>query len=215
MTGILPNGSNGALVYQTQAGVCVPPPNVTNTYCVPNGFTLGCDLTALPNDCTAVIHPSQINAIVSELIALAAAVNPTGVWNCGSNGNLAANISAVLENSGVANGIEIKGTGTIGDPYYIDVVPLITKICSSAKSTLVNCIISTDANNDIIVGTDGGAYLNSLSGSTVSVAPATTNLPAIPTTHFGTNTIYLSAPTRWVSFTLPGVPGIVTIPSYS
>lgn len=47
------------------------------------------------------------------------------------------------------------------------------------------------------------------------VPPPTTNDPAIPAVHFGAHTAYLGRPVRWIRFTVSGIPGPITVPSYT
>jgi hypothetical protein len=60
-----------------------------------------------------------------------------------------------------------------------------------------------------IAGVGGG-----LTGS-VAASPGVATHAAISTQHFGGQAEYLGTPTRWISFTVAGVPGTVTIPSYT
>ena len=85
--GILPSITNGGTLAISSA---------SNSYVPPAPFTMTCGATALPNDCTAKFDPAQINAIVSEMLCLAAAFNPSGVWTCSSVCNLGTNFNAFL-----------------------------------------------------------------------------------------------------------------------
>lgn len=100
MTAVLPDASNGGLPYRTVSGACSVPAAVQNAYCPAAAFTTTCDLTALPSDCTARITAAQINAIVSEMLALAECFNPTGTWNCASLTNLCSNFTAYRTGTG-------------------------------------------------------------------------------------------------------------------
>lgn len=86
---------------QTSAGgLPATSANVNNVY-VPNAdFDISCVQTGLPSDCTARILPSQINAIVSELVALAEALTPDGTWSCASLTNLATAFQAWQNGTG-------------------------------------------------------------------------------------------------------------------
>jgi len=79
MTSIFPGAVAG--------GLPVTSPLVENADIPPVAFDATCSLF-LPSDCTARILPSQINAISSELLNLAACFDPDGEWNCASLSNL-------------------------------------------------------------------------------------------------------------------------------
>ena len=88
MPGIFPNIASGGVVIRDGAGVCLDPPGVLNAYCPPAAFETSCQITMLPEDCTARILPSQINAIVSEILCFAESLSPEGPWNCDGVCNL-------------------------------------------------------------------------------------------------------------------------------
>lgn len=216
MTAILPDAVNGGVIVRDANGAATNPPNVSNAYIPPSAFITTCQLTALPNDCTARITPAQINALVSELLCLAATLSATGVWNCASTCNLSSMFQAWVALHMRADGTTIQGAGTQADPYKIIPQGAVAAICADgpAADALAACVRSADAGNGIAIGTDGGLFAASITGAPV-VAPATQDNPATPTDHFGTNAEYLGTPVRWVSFTLPGVAGTITVPSYS
>lgn len=88
---ILPDPTSAAgVVYRDAAGNPTNPPNVFNAYPPLPEFLSTCLLTALPSTCDARIEPRQINAIVSELLAFAECLDPTGTWDCNSLKNLCA-----------------------------------------------------------------------------------------------------------------------------
>lgn len=92
MAGIFPSSASGGVTIRDAAGAPVAAPGVANAYVPPAEFlTPGCALTALPAppDCSAKFDPSQINALVSELLALAVALDPDGPWTCASVQNVA------------------------------------------------------------------------------------------------------------------------------
>lgn len=80
MSSILPASGSGSVLSTD--------PNVVNVYIPPESFSISCDYTALPSSCDARILPTQINAIVSEMIALMAYLNPDGSFDCFSVTNL-------------------------------------------------------------------------------------------------------------------------------
>lgn len=88
MASIFPETTAGGVVVRDAAGVCQNPSNVANAYCPPATFQTSCEIRALPSDCTARIEPRQINAFQSEMLCLAATLDPDGTWNCGSLCNL-------------------------------------------------------------------------------------------------------------------------------
>lgn len=84
MAGIFPTLANG--------GLAVPNDALTNVYVPAAPFSFaGCPdgQTALPNTCSATLTFEQFNAVASELIALAEAMDPDGVWTCTNLNNLA------------------------------------------------------------------------------------------------------------------------------
>lgn len=217
MTAILPDAVNGGVTVRDANGVATNPPNVSNAYIPPSTFITTCQLTALPNDCTARITPAQINALVSELLCLAATLSATGTWNCASTCNLSAMFQAWVAVHMLADGTTIGGSGTAASRYAILPQGVVAAICAdnAAADALAACVRSADANNGVVIGTDGGLFAATGPTGAVAAAPATTDNAAIPTDHYGTNAEYLGTPTRWVSFALPGVAGTITVPSYS
>lgn len=136
MSGIFPTLPAGAVVIRDLDGICLDPPGVANAYCPPAEFTTSCQITALPEDCTARILPGQINALVSELLCLAVTMDPEGNWDCSSVCNVA------LAFTNWANLVTPTG--------------MATNICSSpaAIAILAECLISDDAPNVLSLGTD-------------------------------------------------------------
>ena len=94
MSGIFPDAMFGGVIIRNTIGVGTNPPGVVNAYVPPSTFVSTCQITALPSDCVGRFAPQQMNAIQSELLALAVALNPSGTWNCGSVNNLAAGFAA-------------------------------------------------------------------------------------------------------------------------
>jgi hypothetical protein len=90
MTGIFPDEVTGGVIIRDDLGNPTNPPSVQNAYTPAPGFITSCEMTAIPSDCTARITPAQINAIVSELVALAECLDPDGPWNCNAVTNLCA-----------------------------------------------------------------------------------------------------------------------------
>lgn len=88
MTGIFPN-VGGVLVRDPDTHLPTNPPNVDGVLVPPVPFNMDCDMTALPNDCSVVVENRQVNAIVSELVNLAATMDPDGLWECTEYNNLA------------------------------------------------------------------------------------------------------------------------------
>lgn len=81
--------TTGSKVFRHPDGSCLLPlDDIHNTQCPPSSYKSTCDLTALPSTCDARIEPRQVNAIVAELLSLAACMNPVGSWNCDSLNNL-------------------------------------------------------------------------------------------------------------------------------
>lgn len=87
MTGIFPN-VGGVVVRDPNTNLPVPAPNVDGVLVPPVAFDMDCDMTALPNDCFVAPENRQINAIISELVNFAAAMDPEGSWECSEFNNL-------------------------------------------------------------------------------------------------------------------------------
>ena len=94
MPGVFPEVENGAVIVRGLDGVCTGTLEAPNAYCPPATFTSTCAITALSEDCVSRIKPSQINALVSEILCLANMLTPEGSWDCASNCNLAAAFEA-------------------------------------------------------------------------------------------------------------------------
>jgi hypothetical protein len=80
MPGIVPDVSAG--------GLPVSSATVTNAVVPAAPFTVSCTALGLPNTCDGRILPKQINAIVSEMMALAACFTPAGSWACSNLNNM-------------------------------------------------------------------------------------------------------------------------------
>lgn len=93
-TTIFPEEDAGGLVVREEDGDPVSQPEVAKAYVPAPTFDINCDLRALPSNCNARIEPEQINAIVSELVALAECFNASGTWDCNSLQNLCTNFQA-------------------------------------------------------------------------------------------------------------------------
>ena len=103
MAGIIPNITSGALTVRDADGTCLSPAGVSNAYCPDPDFTSSCEITYLPDGCSARITAAQINAFQSELLCLAETFSPDGFWNCGSLCNLSAAFGTWLTGSGVGS----------------------------------------------------------------------------------------------------------------
>lgn len=85
MPGIFPSIAEGGITVTS-----VPAVGVANAYVPPAGFTVSCPQLFYGTDCNQNRFASQaFNALVSELLALAAVINPTGAWDCSGTENLA------------------------------------------------------------------------------------------------------------------------------
>ena len=98
--GAMPDVLSGGIVVRNALGVATNPVNVPNAYVPSAAFTSSAPLAAWTNDCTAKFDPAQLNAIVSELIALAEALNPTGAWTNSAVNNVATKLTAWLTGTG-------------------------------------------------------------------------------------------------------------------
>lgn len=95
MPGIIPSVIAGA--------VPATSPNVTNAHTPPDPFTFSCDYLALPNNCDARVTPAQMNAVVSEMLGLAACFDEDFIWNCSSLTNLCAAFQAWVAGQAVTD----------------------------------------------------------------------------------------------------------------
>lgn len=83
--GIIPDPGYGGLVVE----VLPPPAGVTNAYVPPDSFTVSTTLRFYGANCSSNrFDPQQLNAFESEMLCLAATINPNGTWNAGSVCNL-------------------------------------------------------------------------------------------------------------------------------
>jgi hypothetical protein len=64
-------------------------PDATGAYIPPEDFTMSCSYVVLAENCEARILPSQINSLVSEMLALTVAFDPDGSFDCTSVENMA------------------------------------------------------------------------------------------------------------------------------
>jgi hypothetical protein len=122
MPGIFPEALAGGIVYRDASGAALNPPGVENAYSPAAAFVITCPPTALPSDCTARIEPRQVNAVMSELIALAECFDPDGTWDCNKLTNLCTAFTAWDVNDADVDGVSIVGTGTTADPFTVGVI---------------------------------------------------------------------------------------------
>jgi hypothetical protein len=226
MSSIMPDVANGGVVIRDAEGNCTFPDNVENAYCPNEAFTSTCALTALPTDCSARITPAQVNAIVSELMCLAYIMDPTGNWDCDSLCNLA----TAFNNSGggggggggpstvFTDGTTITGDGQFSTPVRLLPQGAVNAICAdnAAGDALATCLRSVDGANALVLGADGRLFVaaSGFSGSVVA-GPAAVLATSIATDIIGDAAKTMGAPVRWIQMTVPGVSGLVTIPSYT
>lgn len=196
MPGIMPDVANGGVVVRTLAGVCTAQSEAPNAYCPPATFVTTCQVTALAEDCTARVMPSQLNAIVSELMCLAVALDPNGPWDCNSNCNLSAMFQTWAGNfqagtTVVTDGTTIAGNGTSGNTIRIIPDGVVSAICAddSAADALATCLISGQAGNIIEVGSDGRLFAevtvsatNHITGTGSVGNPLDVNVPSLIST---------------------------------
>lgn len=186
-TSIFPTAAAGGLAVRNAAGGALNPPGVENAYNPKPAYIMDCTYYALPSDCTARIEPRQINAIVSELVALAECFDPSGPWDCNLLTNLcrsfsvfrasftpASLISADPDNTIVlGSDNKLFSTGFVGEPPRgngvsitttspFAVIPLGTVNLivanATARTALVNGTISTTAGNILVPGSGDQKY---------------------------------------------------------
>lgn len=110
MTGIFPN-VGGVVVRDPVTNLPVPAPGVSGVLVPPVAYDIDCDMTALPNDCKVAPENRQVNAIISEMLNLAAAMDPDGSWECAQYDNLSDAFKAwVAEFSGSQTGDLLCGS---------------------------------------------------------------------------------------------------------
>jgi hypothetical protein len=80
--------TGGGVIYRDIDGNPVPVLDVQNAYSPPPAYLINCPATALPANCEARIEPKQINAIVSEMLALAECFDADGPWDCTTINNM-------------------------------------------------------------------------------------------------------------------------------
>lgn len=88
MPSIFPEYDAGGVNVREADGTPANPVDVQLAYSPAPVYVSTCKITALPSNCDARIEPSQINAIVSELLCFAEGLDPNGPWNCASLCNL-------------------------------------------------------------------------------------------------------------------------------
>jgi hypothetical protein len=176
---IFPDAASGGIVVRTVAGACVAQSEAPNAYCPPATFVMNCNVTALAEDCSARVMPSQINAIVSELLCLGVALDPDGPWDCNSNCNLSTMFTTWAEQFStnitvITDGVTIEGNGTEADPIRLVEGGgiFVTAICEdeAAGDALAACLISADENNLLVTGDDGRLFVE-----VATVSPITGN----------------------------------------
>lgn len=90
MPSIFPEIADGGVVIRDGALNCYTPPNAQNYYCPPVTFSTTGNVTVLADGCASINVPAQINATRSELLCLAATLDPNGNWASNSVCNLSA-----------------------------------------------------------------------------------------------------------------------------
>lgn len=110
MASVFPEQIDGGTVVRDSAGNPVPAPNVANAYVPASDFTVSCSYTMLSNDCFTRVSPSQVNAIVSEMVCFAETLDPTGEWDCSTLCNISTAFTTYMENFSSAEiGTQICG----------------------------------------------------------------------------------------------------------
>lgn len=189
--GTIPDALSGGILVASLPA----PVGVMNAYIPPATFTVSCPLRFYGSDCNSTrFDPQQINAFESEMLCLAVAMSPNGTWNCGSTCNLGTAFANYL-------------AGAAANTAATDTVKGIVALSVAANQP--------QPLNDVDAITPAGVatYLQSLGA--IVAAPIGGNSPSMPTTFYGTNANYLGSPVRWISLTLPGIPGVVTFASYT
>lgn len=122
--GIMPDPvTGGGSVYRDANGNPTFPDNVQNAYSPAPGFLTTCQLTALPADCVGRIEAKQLNAMVSEMIALAECFDANGPWDCNSLTNMCRAFNQwVIDHCIYVDNVSIVGTGTQSSPYRVGLV---------------------------------------------------------------------------------------------
>lgn len=163
MSGIFPNLTAGGLLVDNGDGIALNPADVSNAYTPAAPYTMTCDNLALPDNCTARIFPSQINALASELLCLAEKMNPTGTWNCDSQCNLSNAFTEFFD------GTSSQGIGT-----YAEVIAAALCANTAATATLVGCLGAIDTFGTITMPNPGEFLWTSNDGLTTQTWNADT-----------------------------------------
>lgn len=181
---IFPTATAGGLPVRDASGQPQEQLSVENAYVPAATFGVTCALNYLPSTCDARLEPRQINSIVSELLCLAASLNPNGTWNCQSLCNLsdslqewvssnkltAAQIAAAIA-ADPAQAIAIAGLlispsesnlVSISGGIYVGIDQVIASICQTtgARDGLVGCLVSAVDSNILTDTLDEGLYLS-------------------------------------------------------
>lgn len=165
MAGLFPELANGAVVIRDMSGVCTGTLEAPNAYCPPASFTSSCAITALSEDCVSRIKPSQINALVSELLCLAYTLTPEGNWDCLSNCNLAQAFTDwaaafTADSSTPVDNTTIGGGTNAADPIHVLPVGTANLLVGNvtSRTALANGLNSTDLANILTVDANGRLF---------------------------------------------------------
>jgi hypothetical protein len=120
---IFPTVEAGGVQVRDPNGYEIIPPLAEKAYPpLPPFVVTPCDYLALPSDCTARIEAKQINAIVSEMVALAECWMPGGPWDCNSLQNLCVAFRSMGLGGIIFDQVSIIGSGTEADPHRVGLV---------------------------------------------------------------------------------------------
>lgn len=168
------------------------------------GASWACDVLYPSPDCTRkpALTATQLAGMISNLAAMTQCLADYVAVRNGAN---------YLIPSCEADQASFQIMGTL-------MCDVLAKIQAQLDAMHPAAMISS-ANGTVVITASGVGNqtfdLSAVVPGTVAAAPGITNNDPIPTDHYGTNAEYLGTPVRWVSFTLNGVAGTITLPSYT
>lgn len=176
MPSIMPGTTSGGVVIRSAAGAAITPVGATtpNVYRPAAAFTMTCPQTAHDdNGCPVTPDAGELNAIAGELLALAEAFNPDGIWDCNAVGNIAANFTAWRDATGPGSLQQLIADALAAGDVYLDALQTynpttnaLTLLMSDGSTVDVDMTDllddalepSTDPGNIYQRGTDGQPY---------------------------------------------------------
>lgn len=155
MSGIFPSAINGGLNVGTAENPIFPA-NVENAYRPSENFTVSCEITYLPSDCSARIAASQINSLQGELLCLAETLDPEGTWNCNGTCNIGTAFTNWLNTLAPLSTVAVQSPYLLGDGTAIDPVRIDPLLFMLRQPAGVGVYTEFDALSSRILNLDDG-----------------------------------------------------------